>query len=305
MQNLASSANPTSPNASPPPITEVPLFARGKVRDVYDLGDKLLMVATDRLSAFDVVLPTPVPNKGAILTQLSVFWFKHLGVPSHFISAELDSLPASLQKHASYLKGRFMLVKKAKRFDVECVARGYLVGSGWKDYLATGRVCGHALMAGLKQSCKLDPPLFTPAAKNDIGHDENIDYATMEKITGKADAEKLKALTLDIYSKARSYAASKGVIIADTKFEFGVVDNEIILIDEVLTPDSSRFWPAAEYKEGREQNSFDKQFVRNYLNTLSWDKTYPGPELPQDVVEKTRQKYLEAYALLTGEEFRE
>lgn len=297
MQNLA----PTPP----PPITEVPLFARGKVRDVYDLGDQLLMVATDRLSAFDVVLPTPVPNKGAILTQLSVFWFKHLGIPSHFISCEMNALPASLQKHANYLKGRFMLVKKAKRFDVECVARGYLVGSGWKDYLATGKVCGHPLPAGLKQSCKLDPPLFTPAAKNDIGHDENIDYAAMETITGVENAQKLRELTLEIYSKARTYAASKGVIIADTKFEFGVVDGEIILIDEVLTPDSSRFWPAGSYHEGREQDSFDKQFVRNYLNTLSWDKTYPGPELPQEVVDKTRQKYLEAYALLTGEEFRE
>jgi phosphoribosylaminoimidazole-succinocarboxamide synthase len=291
--------------STPPPITEVPLFARGKVRDVYDLGDRLLMVATDRLSAFDVVLPTPVPGKGAILTQLSVFWFKYLGVPSHFISSELNSLPASLHRHADYLRGRFMLVKKAKRFDVECVARGYLVGSGWKDYLATGTVCGHHLPPGLKQSCRLDPPIFTPAAKNDIGHDENIDFKTMEKITGAADASRLREMTLDIYAKARTYAASKGVIIADTKFEFGLVDGQTILIDEVLTPDSSRFWPAATYVEGREQDSFDKQYVRDYLNTLTWDKTYPGPELPPDVVDKTRRKYLEAYALLTGEEFRE
>ena len=291
--------------ATPPPITEVPLFARGKVRDVYDLGDKLLMVATDRLSAFDVVLPTPVPGKGAILTQLSVFWFNHLGVPSHFLSADLKDLPASLQRHGDYLRGRFMLVKKAKRFDVECVARGYLVGSGWKDYLATGSVCGHALPPGLKQSCRLDPPLFTPAAKNDTGHDENIDFKTMESITGAADAARLRDLTLDIYSKARTYAASKGVIIADTKFEFGTVDGKTILIDEVLTPDSSRFWPAASYAEGREQDSFDKQYVRSYLNTLSWDKTYPGPELPPEVVNNTRRKYLEAFALLTGKEFRE
>ncbi len=295
----------TPPPANPPPITEVPLFARGKVRDVYDLGDRLLMVATDRLSAFDVVLPTPVPGKGAILTQLSVFWFKHLGVPSHFISADLKDLPASLQRHSDYLRGRFMLVKKAKRFDVECVARGYLVGSGWKDYQATGAVCGHVLPAGLQQSCRLDPPLFTPAAKNDIGHDENIDFSAMEKIVGPKDASHLQKLTLDIYSQARSFAATKGVIIADTKFEFGIVDGQTILIDEVLTPDSSRFWPAANYREGREQDSFDKQYVRDYLNTLSWDKNYPGPELPPEVVEKTRQKYLEAFALLTGEPFRE
>jgi phosphoribosylaminoimidazole-succinocarboxamide synthase len=296
-------SNPAT--SSPPPITEIPLFSRGKVRDVYDLGDKLLMVATDRLSAFDVVLPTPIPGKGAILTQLSVFWFNHLGVPSHFISADLKDLPASLDRHRDYLRGRFMLVKKAKRFDVECVARGYLVGSGWKDYQATGAVCGHALPPGLKNSCKLEPPLFTPAAKNDVGHDENIDFDTMVKMIGPADAERLKAMTLDIYSRARTYAATKGVIIADTKFEFGVVDGKTILIDEVLTPDSSRFWPAAGYAEGREQDSFDKQYVRNYLNTLDWDKTYPGPELPADVVQGTRRKYLEAFALLTGKEFRE
>jgi phosphoribosylaminoimidazole-succinocarboxamide synthase len=296
-------SNPVTSN--PPPITEIPLFSRGKVRDVYDLGDRLLMVATDRLSAFDVVLPTPIPGKGAILTQLSVFWFNHLGVPSHFISADLKDLPASLDRHRDYLRGRFMLVKKAKRFDVECVARGYLVGSGWKDYLATGSVCGHALPPGLKQSCKLDPPLFTPAAKNDVGHDENIDFKTMEAMIGAEDADRLRTLTLDIYSRARAFALQKGVILADTKFEFGVVDGKTILIDEVLTPDSSRFWPAAGYAEGREQDSFDKQYVRDYLNTLAWDKTYPGPSLPQEVVERTRSKYLEAYALLTGKEFRE
>jgi phosphoribosylaminoimidazole-succinocarboxamide synthase len=296
-------SNPVT--ANPPPITEIPLFSRGKVRDVYDLGDKLLMVATDRLSAFDVVLPTPIPDKGAILTQLSVFWFNHLGVPSHFLSADLKDLPASLNRHRDYLRGRFMIVKKAKRFDVECVARGYLVGSGWKDYLATGSVCGHKLPPGLKQSCKLDPPLFTPAAKNDVGHDENIDFQTMESMIGTPDANRLRELTLEIYSRARAFAATKGVIIADTKFEFGVVDGKTILIDEVLTPDSSRFWPAATYAEGREQDSFDKQFVRNYLNTLTWDKTYPGPELPAEVVANTRRKYLEAFALLTGKEFRD
>ena len=296
----------TSPaTQTPPPITEIPLFARGKVRDVYDLGDKLLMVATDRLSAFDVVLPTPIPGKGKILTQLSVFWFTHLGVPSHFLSADLADLPASLARHHDYLRGRFMLVKKAKRFDVECVARGYLVGSGWKDYKATGKVCGHPLPQGLAMSCKLDPPLFTPAAKNDVGHDENIDFESMVMMIGRAATEQLRTLTLDIYGRARAYAQSKGVILADTKFEFGVVDGKTILIDEVLTPDSSRFWPAASYAEGREQDSFDKQYVRDYLNTLAWDKTYPGPELPADVVEKTLGKYLEAYKLLTGKDFRD
>jgi phosphoribosylaminoimidazole-succinocarboxamide synthase len=286
-------------------ITEVPLFARGKVRDVYDLGDKLLMVATDRLSAFDVVLPTAIPGKGRILTQLSIFWFDFLGMPNHFISGEVKDLPSSLHKHEGYLRGRFMLVRKAKRFDVECVARGYLAGSGWKDYLATGKVCGHALPKGLKQSAKLEPPIFTPAAKNDVGHDENIDFETTANMIGRDNAERLRALTLDIYSRARAHGLSKGVILADTKFEFGVVDGKTILIDEVLTPDSSRFWPAAEYAEGRDQNSFDKQYVRDYLQTLTWDKTYPGPELPADVVAGTRRKYLEAFKLLTGKEFRD
>jgi phosphoribosylaminoimidazole-succinocarboxamide synthase len=289
--------------ASSPPITEIPLFARGKVRDVYDLGDKLLMVATDRLSAYDVVLPTPIPGKGAILTQLSVFWFDYLAVPNHFISSDPEDLPPALARHRDYLRGRFMIVKKAKRFDVECVARGYLTGSGWKDYLATGKVCGHALPPGLKQSCRLDPPLFTPAAKNDVGHDENVDFARVQAMIGAAPAAELREKTLDIYARARAYALGRGVILADTKFEFGVVDGETILIDEVLTPDSSRFWPAAAYAEGREQDSFDKQYVRDYLNTLAWNKTYPGPELPAEVVSMTRKKYLEAYKLLTGKDF--
>jgi phosphoribosylaminoimidazole-succinocarboxamide synthase len=198
-----------------------------------------------------------------------------------------------------------MIVKKAKRFDVECVVRGYLVGSGWKDYKATGKVCGHALPPDMKLSAKLDPPLFTPAAKNDVGHDENIDFETMVAMIGRDNAEKLKAFTLDIYSRARAYAATKGVILADTKFEFGTVDGKLIVIDEVLTPDSSRFWPAATYAEGKEQDSFDKQYVRDYLNTLDWPKTYPGPTLPESVVVNTRRKYLEAYKLLTGKDFRE
>lgn len=286
-------------------ITEIPLFSRGKVRDVYDLGDRLLMVATDRLSAFDVVLPTAIPDKGKILTQLSVFWFGFLGVPSHFLSADVKDLPEAVRKHEDYLRGRFMLVRKAKRFDVECVVRGYLAGSGWKDYQKTGGVCGHDLAPGLKLSAKLDPPLFTPAAKNDVGHDENIDFDTMVSMVGRENAERLRDFTLDLYTRARAYAAGKGVILADTKFEFGEVDGKTIVIDEVLTPDSSRFWPAAGYAEGREQDSFDKQYVRDYLQTLDWGKTYPGPALPPDVVQNTRRKYLEAYKLLTGKDFRD
>ena len=287
-----------------PDIKEFPLFSRGKVRDVYDLDDKLLMVASDRISAFDVVLPTAIPNKGAVLTQLSIFWFNHLNIPNHFITDQVKEYPEPLHKYEDYLKGRSMLVKKAKRFDVECVARGYIVGSGWKDYLATGKVCGHALPPNLKKCQRLDPPLFTPAAKNDVGHDENIDFETTAKMVGREVAEKLQTLTLEIYSKAREYALTKGVLLADTKFEFGEVDDEIILIDEVLTPDSSRFWPADQYEEGKDQPSFDKQFVRDYLADLDWDKTPPGPELPEDIVRKTSEKYLEAYQLITGKPFR-
>ncbi len=287
-----------------PEITEFPLFSKGKVREMYDLGDKLLMVASDRISAYDVVLPSFIPNKGAILNQLSVFWFKQLKCPSHFISDKLEDYPSELHKYKDYLQGRSMLVKKAKRFDVECVARGYLVGSGYKDYQATGSVCGHKLPPDLPKSSKLDPPLFTPAAKADTGHDENITFEKMVEMVGDDVANKLRDLCLSIYSQARSYAFEKGVIIADTKFEFGEVDGEIILIDEVLTPDSSRFWPESAYELGKEQPSFDKQFVRDYLSGLDWDKTYPGPELPDLIVEKTVAKYKEAYKLLTGEDFK-
>jgi phosphoribosylaminoimidazole-succinocarboxamide synthase len=285
---------------SPPEITEYPLFSKGKVRDMYDLGDRLLMVASDRVSAYDVVLPTPIPGKGAILSQFSVFWFQKFGMPNHFITNTLSEYPQDLHKYKEYLEGRSMIVKKAKRFDVECVARGYLVGSGYKDYLATGSVCGHALPEGLLNGSKLENPLFTPAAKNDEGHDENIDFETTVEMVGPDNAEKLRQLTLDLYSKAREYALKRGVILADTKFEFGEVDGEIILIDEVLTPDSSRFWPADAYQEGQEQPSFDKQFVRDFLTTCNWDKTYPGPELPPEVVQKTLEKYQEAYRLLAS-----
>jgi phosphoribosylaminoimidazole-succinocarboxamide synthase len=286
-----------------PPLAGLTVFRRGKVRDVYDLGDSLLMVASDRLSAFDVVLPTPIPDKGKILTQMSIFWFDLLGVPNHFISADVDTYPAITHPHKEALRGRSMWVRKAERYDVECVVRGYLVGSGWKDYLQTGKVCGHLLPAGLKQSCKLASPLFTPAAKNDVGHDENVDYATVVGMIGEKAAAQLREASLSIYARARDYAAQRGVILADTKFEFGVHEGQLILIDEVLTPDSSRFWPANRYAEGRDQESFDKQFVRDYLQTLTWDKTYPGPSLPAEVVAKTRQKYLEAFELLTGKPF--
>ncbi len=292
-----------NPNAEPV-ISEFPLFRRGKVRDVYDLGEHLLIVASDRISAFDVILPTPIPDKGRILTQISLFWFDFLKEPCHLVTAEVSEFPAVLKPYSDWLRGRSMLVRKAKRFDVECVARGYLAGSGWKDYQRTSAVCGLKLPTGLRQSAKLETPLFTPAAKNDVGHDENISFQEMVAMTGESIAVELRQRTLDIYARARDFAAQRGVILADTKFEFGEVNGKIIVIDEVLTPDSSRFWPASDYTEGRDQKSFDKQYLRDYLETLNWGKTYPGPELPAEVVENTRNKYLEAYRLLTGKEFR-
>jgi len=290
--------------ASEPVIREYPLFRKGKVRDVYDLGEHLLLVASDRISAFDVVLPTPIPDKGRILTQISLFWFEYLKEPNHLVTSEVSEFPAVLKPYSEWLRGRSMLVKKANRYDVECVVRGYLVGSGWKDYLRTGSVCGHKLTAGLKQSVKLEPPLFTPAAKIDTGHDENIDFAKTSEMIGAKVAAELRDKSIAIYQRARAYAAERGVILADTKFEFGEVGGKTILIDEVLTPDSSRFWPAGDYQEGRDQKSFDKQYLRDYLETLTWGKTYPGPELPPEVVTNTRAKYLEAYRLLTGKDFR-
>lgn len=293
------------PNAAPEPqITEFPLFRRGKVRDVYDLGEHLLIVASDRVSAFDVVLPTPIPDKGRILTQLSLFWFDFLKEPNHLVTADVDRFPSALHRHRDWLRGRSMLVQKAERFDVECVVRGYLAGSGWKDYQRTGMVCGIPLPFDLQQCAKLEQPLFTPAAKNDIGHDENISFEEMIAITGEEEAEELEERSLKIYQRARDYAKVCGVILADTKFEFGRDrDGNIILIDEVLTPDSSRFWPADGYAPGKDQPSFDKQYLRNWLESIRWNKQAPGPELPPDVVENTRNKYLEAYRLLTGKEF--
>lgn len=278
----------------------VPLLARGKVRDIYDLGDRLLLVATDRISAFDAVSPTPIPGKGILLTQMSLFWFELLGFPHHLVTADADSFPANLLPFADQLRGRSMLVRKALRFDVECVARGYLVGSGWKDYKATGTVCGHELPRGLQDGSKLPEPIFTPAAKNDIGHDVNVTRAHAAEICGPQVIQYLEEATLSLYAKASAHAESVGIILADTKFEFGLIDGRISLIDEVLTPDSSRFWPRGSWKPGRAQPSFDKQFVRDHYESLSWDKNPPAPELPPEVVEKTLEKYREAYMRLTG-----
>lgn len=284
------------------PITEVPLFHQGKVRDMYDLGDSFLMVASDRLSAFDVVLPTPIPGKGKILNQLSLFWFKLLDMPNHLITANVDEYPEVLKKHADYLRGRSMIVKKAHRHNVECIVRGYIVGSGWKDYQKTGKICGHQLPPNLQLCQKLEQALYTPSTKPDVGHDENISYEETFDIVGENVAKTLKNLSLDIYTKARDYAASKGIILADTKFEFGEIEGKTILIDEVLTPDSSRYWPADKYEIGKNQESFDKQYIRDWLETLDWDKTDPGPEIPPEIVKKTLEKYIEIFVRLTGKQ---
>jgi phosphoribosylaminoimidazole-succinocarboxamide synthase len=278
------------------------LFRRGKVRDVYEYGDKLLMIATDRISAFDVVLPTPIPMKGAVLTQVSQFWFRMMNdiVPNHVVSASVDEFPADLQRHRDALHLRSMLCVKAEMFPVECVVRGYLAGSGWKDYKETGAVCGIPLPKGLRECDKLPEPLFTPATKADSGHDLNIPFEQMVGAVGRKHAEKLRDLTLMIYRRAAEYALQKGIIIADAKFEFGLHDGKIILCDEALTPDSSRFWPRVDYRPGRPQPSFDKQYVRDYLEEIRFNKQPPGPELPPAVVKGTTEKYLEAYRLLTG-----
>jgi len=276
--------------------------ARGKVRDIYDLGDKLLLVATDRLSAFDVVMANGIPDKGRVLTQISLFWFDLLKdiIPNHILSA--TQFPAPFDAYASELAGRSMLVKKTKPLAIECVVRGYVSGSGWKDYRATGRICGIPLPAGLLESAKLPEPIFTPATKAATGHDENISFEQAAELVGKDLAERARKVSLEIYERASAYAAPRGIIVADTKFEFGVLGNELIWIDEALTPDSSRFWPAAQYQPGGPQSSFDKQFVRDYLERIRWPKTPPGPELPADVVAATRGKYREAYRILVGRE---
>jgi phosphoribosylaminoimidazole-succinocarboxamide synthase len=283
---------------------ELTLHARGKVRDLYSLNEQLLFVATDRISAFDYVLATGIPEKGRVLTQLSLFWFDFLKdtVKNHLVTANVDQYPAPLKKYADDLRGRSMLVTKAQMIDIECVARGYLSGSGWKEYQQTGAVCGIKLPAGLKESDKLPEPIFTPATKALSGHDENISIEEMAKRTGKELAEKLRDLTLKIYKTAADYAAGRGIIIADTKFEFGQTSQGLILADEVLTPDSSRFWPADKYQPGKAQESFDKQFVRDYLEAIKWNKQPPAPSLPEDVARKTSEKYIEAYRILAGRE---
>ncbi|MFZ2456536.1 MAG: phosphoribosylaminoimidazolesuccinocarboxamide synthase [Candidatus Altiarchaeia archaeon] len=278
------------------------LFARGKVRDVYDLGDALLMVATDRISAFDYVLPAGIPYKGAVLTGLSVYWFKHMSgvVKNHLISADVSDYPGDLPEHASVLAGRSMLVKKARRIDIECVVRGYISGSAWKEYKESGTVCGESMPRGLRESDALPSPLFTPAMKSDSGHDENISVARMAELIGKELTGELSELSLRVYEKGALRAKKGGIILADSKYEYGIRDGEIILIDELLTPDSSRFWDADKYAPGGAQDSFDKQFVRDYLLSVKWDKKPPAPNLPDDIVEKTSRRYLEAYCRITG-----
>jgi phosphoribosylaminoimidazole-succinocarboxamide synthase len=275
----------------------------GKVREVFDLGDTLLFVVTDRISAFDVILPDPIPHKGAVLNQISAFWFKRFNdIANHLVTADFEEFPKELQKFREQLAGRSMIVKKTKPLPVECVVRGYLAGSGWKEYQQSQSVCGIKLPANLKQASQLPEPIFTPATKAETGHDENIDMKRCVEILGEEIANRVKALSLDIYSRGRDHAAERGIIVADTKFEFGVVDGDLLLIDECLTPDSSRFWPEDEYAVGQSPPSFDKQFVRDYLETLDWDKTPPAPRLPKDVIEKSSAKYLEAFRRLTGSE---
>lgn len=291
-------------------IKGVPLFKSGKVRNVYDLGSDLLFVVSDRISAFDVIMPAGIPNKGRVLNLISAFWFRKTSgiVENHMITTDMDRIISknpSLLKYRSMLEGRCMLVKKAEPVPVECIVRGYLSGSGWNDYKSTGKVSGIKLPKGLRNSDKLEEPIFTPSTKAEEGHDINITQEEMKKEVGLEVFESLKEKSLALYKMAEKYAATKGIIIADTKFEFGKVDGKIILMDEALTPDSSRFWPKDDYEPGRQQKSFDKQFLRDYLETLDWDKTPPGPELPEEIVRKTMEKYLQAYSILTGEEIKD
>ena len=284
-------------------LKSLKLKGRGKVRDIYDLEDRLLIVATDRISAFDVVMPNPIPDKGRVLTQLSKFWFNLTQeiVPNHVISTEADDFPKECQPYQGILRGRSMLVTKTDPLPVECVVRGYLSGSGWEEYKKTGEVCGIPLPRGLLESAKLEEPIFTPATKAEMGlHDENITFEKMEKIVGRERAKRLKSFSLTIYKKARDFAEQRGILIADTKMEFGIKDGKLLLIDELLTPDSSRFWPKDDYRPGGSQKSFDKQFLRDYLLSLKWDKSPPAPELPKEIIQKTREKYLEAYQRIVG-----
>lgn len=279
-------------------------FKSGKVREVYDLGDQYLFIASDRISAFDVIMPNGIPNKGQVLNMISKFWFDRTTdiVKNHMISTDVNDFPIELQKYKEILKGRSMLVKKAELLPVECIVRGYLIGSGWKEYQKSGTIGGMPLRGGYEMAGKIDEPIFTPSTKADEGHDENISIDQMFNIVGNDLGEKLIDISINLYRTAADYALTKGIIIADTKFEFGMINNELILIDEVLTPDSSRFWPEKDYQPGCSPLSFDKQFVRDYLETLDWDKTPPGPQLPEDIIFNSRDKYLEAYHLLTDQE---
>jgi len=291
--------------ASPQSFLDLPGIKKlrsGKVREVFDLGETLLFVATDRLSAFDVILPDPIPHKGAVLNQLSAFWFKRFDkIDNHFVTADFEEFPQELHAFRDQLAGRSMIVRKTKPLPVECVVRGYLAGSGWKEYQESQSVCGDKLPPGLQLASQLPEPIFTPATKSDAGHDLNIDMQACRQILGNEMAERVRGLSLQIYAAGRDHAAQHGIIVADTKFEFGVVDGKLLLIDECLTPDSSRFWPKDQYVVGQSPPSFDKQFVRDYLETLDWDKTPPAPSLPQDVIAKTSAKYVEAFERLTGE----
>jgi len=279
------------------------LKARGKVRDIYDLGDQLLIIATDRISAFDVVMPNPIPDKGRVLTQLSKFWFDLTKgiIPNHVISTEVDDFPEECRAYQGMMRNRTMLVVKAEPLPIECVVRGYLSGSGWEEYKERGEVCGIPLPKGLVESSRLEEPIFTPATKAEIGlHDENITFEKVEKIVGKQLAQQLKSLSLAIYKMAIGFAEKRGILISDTKMEFGIKDGKLLLIDELLTPDSSRFWPKDDYRPGGSQKSFDKQFLRDYLLSIRWNKTPPAPELPEEIIQKTRRKYLEAYERIVG-----
>ncbi len=281
---------------------DLELLARGKVRDIYPAGDHLVIVATDRLSAFDYILPTPIPDKGRVLTQMTIFWLDllHDIIPNHFVTSNVDEYPQEFRKYRDQLAGRSMLVRRARMIDVECVARGYISGSGWKDYRSTSAICGIPLPAGLRESDRLQQPIFTPASKAQTGHDENITFDTVSASVGRDLAERLRSLTLKIYDRVATYAAERGIVIADTKFEFGFIGDQLTLADEVLTPDSSRFWPRATYAPGGAQPSYDKQFVRDYLESIHWNKQPPAPELPDEVTRRTSEKYREAYRVLAG-----
>lgn len=295
---------PTAPQSNVD-LPGIKKLRSGKVREVFDLGDTLLFVVTDRLSAFDVILPDPIPAKGAVLNQLSAFWFKRFDkIANHFVTADFDQFPPELQAFREQLAGRSMIVKKTKPLAVECVVRGYLAGSGWSEYQKTQSVCGIRLPSGLQLASQLPEPIFTPSTKADEGHDENIDMQECARILGDEMANRVRGLSLKIYSEGREHAAGRGIIVADTKFEFGTIDGELLLIDECLTPDSSRFWPADQYAVGQSPPSFDKQFVRDYLETLDWNKTPPGPRLPADIIEKTSAKYRDAFERLTGAQLR-